>query len=129
MLLLNTCLTVRRSQANSHAQKGWEKLTQKVIDVVNKKRTKGVVFLAWGTPAKKRVEAVNKEVHCILQSVHPSPLSAERGFVSLALFLSLFPPFPLLFLFYSLWPFSSDQGESGLGQIKGKEGKTTCFSG
>jgi len=60
--------------------KGWEKFTQKVIDIVAAKRTKGVVFLAWGTPAGKRVSKVDKVKHCVLMSVHPSPLSASRGF-------------------------------------------------
>ena len=82
MLLLNTCLTVRAHEANSHASKGWEKFTQKVIDVAARARTKGVVFLAWGTPAGKRVARIDKQRHCILQSVHPSPLSAAKGFVS-----------------------------------------------
>ena len=81
VLLLNTCLTVQAHQANSHAGKGWERFTQKVIDIVNRKRTKGVVFLAWGTPARKRVAGVNKELHHILYSVHPSPLSASNGWV------------------------------------------------
>lgn len=83
--MLNTCLTVRAHEANSHANKGWEKFTQKVIDVVAKVRTRGVVFLAWGTPAGKRVARIDKNRHFILQSVHPSPLSAARGFVSSAL--------------------------------------------
>lgn len=82
ILLLNTVLTVRAHEANSHAQKGWEKFTQKVIDVVAKQRTKGVVFLVWGTPAKTRVRSVDRKKHCVLESVHPSPLSASRGFVS-----------------------------------------------
>lgn len=81
MLMLNTCLTVRRSEANSHSGKGWEQLTQKVIDTVAKNRTQGVVFLAWGKPAEGRVKDVNKDRHCILKSVHPSPLSASRGWV------------------------------------------------
>lgn len=80
MLLLNTCLTVRAHEANSHSNHGWEKFTQKVIDLVAQKRTRGVVFLAWGTPAGKRVVKVDKQRHCVLQSVHPSPLSASRGF-------------------------------------------------
>ncbi|KAL4885374.1 uracil-DNA glycosylase-like protein [Aspergillus karnatakaensis] len=80
VLLLNTCLTVRAHQAASHSNKGWERLTQKAIDVVTRFRTRGVVFLAWGTPAGKRITTVNRERHCILQSVHPSPLSAHRGF-------------------------------------------------
>ena len=82
VLLLNTCLTVRAHEPNSHANRGWEKFTQKVIDIVAKKRTNGVVFLAWGSPAAKRVSKVDKVRHCVLQSVHPSPLSAARGFVS-----------------------------------------------
>jgi uracil-DNA glycosylase len=89
VLLLNTCLTVRAHQANSHSEKGWERFTQKVIDIVNKKRTNGVVFMAWGTPAKKRVSGINKERHCVLQSVHPSPLSAHNGFVSMLIFCML----------------------------------------
>lgn len=80
VLLLNTCLTVRAHEANSHANRGWEKFTQKVIDTVAAKRTKGVVFLAWGTPAGKRVTKVDRKRHLVLSSVHPSPLSAARGF-------------------------------------------------
>ncbi|KAF2851257.1 uracil-DNA glycosylase [Plenodomus tracheiphilus IPT5] len=80
VLLLNTCLTVRKSEANSHAGKGWELLTQKVIDTVVKVRTNGVVFLAWGTPAQKRTVGIPVDKHLILKSVHPSPLSAARGF-------------------------------------------------
>ena len=80
VLLLNTCLTVRAHEANSHANRGWEKFTQKVIDLVAAKRTQGVVFLAWGTPAGKRVVRVDRKRHLVLQSVHPSPLSAARGF-------------------------------------------------
>ncbi|KAK4960478.1 uracil DNA glycosylase [Elasticomyces elasticus] len=79
VLLLNTCLTVRAHEANSHANKGWEKFTQKVIDTVAAKRTKGVVFLAWGTPAQKRCAKINGSKHLVLKSVHPSPLSASRG--------------------------------------------------
>lgn len=82
VLLLNTCLTVRAHEANSHANKGWEKFTQKVIDVVNAQRRNGVVFLAWGIPAQKRVTGINSTRHLVLKSVHPSPLSASRGFVS-----------------------------------------------
>ena len=82
VLLLNTCLTVRAHEAGSHANRGWEKFTQRVIDIVAKKRTNGVVFLAWGTPAANRVKKIDRVRHCVLQSVHPSPLSAARGFVS-----------------------------------------------
>lgn len=80
ILLLNTCLTVRAHEANSHAGKGWEAFTQKVIDTVARVRTTGVVFLAWGNPAQKRVAKVNQQRHLILKTVHPSPLSADRGF-------------------------------------------------
>ncbi|PYH90544.1 uracil-DNA glycosylase [Aspergillus ellipticus CBS 707.79] len=80
VLLLNTCLTVRAHQPASHSNKGWEIFTQKVIELVARVRTRGVVFLAWGTPAGKRVASINKDKHYILRSVHPSPLSAPRGF-------------------------------------------------
>jgi uracil-DNA glycosylase len=82
VLLINTCLTVRRGEANSHAGKGWEVLMQKVIDTVAKVRTNGVVFLAWGTPAQNRTKGIPVDKHLILKSVHPSPLSASRGYVS-----------------------------------------------
>ncbi|TDZ40263.1 Uracil-DNA glycosylase [Colletotrichum spinosum] len=80
VLLLNTCLTVRAHEANSHSNHGWERFTQKVIDLVAAKRSKGVVFVAWGTPAGKRVTKVDSKRHLVLKSVHPSPLSASRGF-------------------------------------------------
>lgn len=81
VLLLNTCLTVRAHQANSHSGKGWERFTQKALDLVARVRGNGVVFLAWGNPAARRVSGINRQKHCVLQSVHPSPLSASRGFV------------------------------------------------
>lgn len=93
VLMLNTCLTVRAHQAGSHANKGWERFTQKAIDIVARVRTNGVVFLAWGNPAGKRVSSINRQKHCVLQSVHPSPLSASRGFVS-AVSAFLRPPSP-----------------------------------
>ncbi|KAG6029847.1 hypothetical protein E4U41_000249 [Claviceps citrina] len=80
VLMLNTCLTVRAHDANSHSNRGWERFTQRVIDLVAQKRTRGVVFMAWGTPAGKRVQKIDKQKHLVLQSVHPSPLSASRGF-------------------------------------------------
>ncbi|KAK9451151.1 uracil-DNA glycosylase-like protein [Limtongia smithiae] len=80
VLLLNTCLTVRAHAANSHAGKGWEQFTERVIAVVAERRKQGVVFLAWGSPAGKRVDKINKSKHCVLRAVHPSPLSASRGF-------------------------------------------------
>ncbi|KAI1642951.1 uracil-DNA glycosylase [Daldinia loculata] len=80
VLMINTCLTVRAHEANSHANRGWERFTQKVIDLVAQKRTRGVVFLAWGNPAAKRVTKVDTKRHLVLKSAHPSPLSASRGF-------------------------------------------------
>jgi uracil-DNA glycosylase len=81
VLLLNACLTVRAHSANSHADKGWEKFTSEVLRAVSKS-SRGVVFLAWGTPAQKRVDSigVDKIKHHILKAVHPSPLSAARGY-------------------------------------------------
>lgn len=81
VLLLNTCLTVEAHKANSHANKGWERFTQRVIEIVNKKRTGGVVFLAWGSPAQKRCAGVDGKRHLVLKTVHPSPLSAHKGFL------------------------------------------------
>ncbi|KAI9668737.1 MAG: uracil DNA glycosylase [Trizodia sp. TS-e1964] len=80
VLLINTCLTVRAHAAKSHEKKGWEKFTSRVIDIVCKTRTAGVVFLSWGSPAAHVVARVDRKRHCVLQSVHPSPLSASRGF-------------------------------------------------
>ncbi|KDQ15257.1 hypothetical protein BOTBODRAFT_108964 [Botryobasidium botryosum FD-172 SS1] len=88
VLLLNTCLTVRPHKANSHANKGWESFTSSVISIIDKhggtslggRFGGGVVFMAWGAPALKRVEKVNKTKHLVLSCAHPSPLSAHRGF-------------------------------------------------
>lgn len=79
VLLLNTVLTVRAHEANSHQGKGWEKFTQKVIDTVAKVRQRGVVFLAWGKPAQKRVEGIKSAKHIVLKGIHPSPLAARAG--------------------------------------------------
>jgi uracil-DNA glycosylase len=80
-LLLNACLTVRAHNANSHANQGWEQFTSEVLRAVSK-LSRGIVFLAWGSPAQKRIDSigVDKTKHCVLRSVHPSPLSASRGF-------------------------------------------------
>jgi uracil-DNA glycosylase len=79
VLLLNSALTVRSGEANSHSGKGWEKLTQKVIDTVVKVRQRGVVFLAWGQPAQKRVASIGGGKHIVLKGIHPSPLAQTRG--------------------------------------------------
>lgn len=79
VLLLNTTLTVRHHEANSHAGKGWEKFTDAVIRLVSQHQPH-VVFLLWGGPAQKKISLVDETKHLILQSAHPSPLSAYRGF-------------------------------------------------
>ena len=79
VLLLNTVLTVRRAQANSHKGRGWENFTDRVIGELNKKQTP-VVFLLWGANARKKAEIITNPIHQKLITVHPSPLSAYGGF-------------------------------------------------
>lgn len=79
VLLLNACLTVRASQANSHKDKGWEKLTDAVIKWLND-NCSALVFILWGSYAQKKGSFINQKKHCVLKGVHPSPLSAHRGF-------------------------------------------------
>ena len=79
VLLLNATLTVRAHQAGSHQKKGWEVFTDAVIDQVNRKR-EHIVFILWGSYAIKKGEFINQDKHLVLTSVHPSPLSASRGF-------------------------------------------------
>ncbi|XP_046358519.1 uracil-DNA glycosylase-like [Haliotis rufescens] len=79
VLLLNACLTVRAHNANSHAGKGWEKFTDAVISWLNK-NGEGIVFMLWGAYAQKKGACIDKKRHHILKAVHPSPLSAHRGF-------------------------------------------------
>ena len=79
VLLLNTSLTVRAGAANSHKNIGWEVFTDKIISLVNEKEDP-VVFLLWGNNAIKKKNLITNKKHLILTSVHPSPLSASRGF-------------------------------------------------
>ena len=79
VLLLNTALTVRAHQANSHRGKGWEQLTDRVIELLNE-REKPMVFLLWGNPAKAKRSLITNPRHLILTAAHPSPLSAYHGF-------------------------------------------------
>lgn len=79
VLLLNAVLTVRKGKAGSHAGKGWEILTDKVIELLNE-REKPMVFILWGAYAQKKAALINERRHCVIKSVHPSPLSAYRGF-------------------------------------------------
>lgn len=78
-LLLNTVLTVQQAKAHSHAKLGWETFTDAVIDEINEKND-GCVFLLWGSHAHKKGKNINQEKHLVLKEVHPSPLSAYRGF-------------------------------------------------
>ena len=79
VLLLNTSLTVRAGEANSHKNIGWQIFTDKIISLVNEKDDP-VVFLLWGNNAIKKKDLITNKKHLILTSVHPSPLSASRGF-------------------------------------------------
>ncbi len=78
VLLLNTVLTVRKGQANSHKDKGWEKLTSKIIEILGKKK-EPIVFMLWGSYAQS-FEPLIESQHLVLKAPHPSPLSAYRGF-------------------------------------------------
>lgn len=80
VLLLNAVLTVEHKQAGSHAGKGWEQFTDSVIAAINAHR-QGVVFLLWGSYAQKKGQLIDTQKHCVLKTVHPSPLSAHRGFL------------------------------------------------
>lgn len=79
VLLLNTVLTVRSGEPNSHKNKGWELFTDKIISLLNEK-TDSIVFILWGNPSIKKKTLITNKHHLILTSVHPSPLSASRGF-------------------------------------------------
>ena len=79
VLLINATLTVEANKAGSHRNKGWEEFTDSVINhLANEK--KGIVFLLWGSYAQKKGEFIDETKHLVLKSVHPSPLSAYRGF-------------------------------------------------
>ncbi|XP_023269423.1 uracil-DNA glycosylase isoform X1 [Seriola lalandi dorsalis] len=79
VLLLNAVLTVRAHQANSHKDKGWETFTDAVVQWLSN-NLEGLVFMLWGSYAQKKGAAINRKRHHVLQAVHPSPLSAHRGF-------------------------------------------------
>ena len=86
VFLLNTTLTVRAHQANSHSQFGWQKFTDRVIQEINK-QDKPVVFLLWGRNAISKEKFIDKNKHLVLSSAHPSPLSAYQGFLGNGHFL------------------------------------------
>ena len=79
VLLLNTVLTVERGNAGGHQGKGWERFTDAVVRAVNEQRD-NVVFLLWGSPARKKGAGIDGNRHLVLTAPHPSPLSAHRGF-------------------------------------------------
>jgi len=79
VLLLNATLTVQAHQAGSHQNKGWEQFTDAVIQKIATQR-QGIVFLLWGAYAQKKGSFIDETQHLVLKSVHPSPLSAHRGF-------------------------------------------------
>ncbi len=79
VLMLNTVLTVRAHQANSHAGHGWEQFTDAIIEAVNKE-DRPIVYMLWGAPAQRKIPMLTNPKHLILKAPHPSPLSAYRGF-------------------------------------------------
>lgn len=80
VLLLNSALTVEADKAGSHAKKGWEALTDELIHALAG-RHQGLVFMLWGAHAQKKAARIDRTRHLVLESVHPSPLSAYRGFI------------------------------------------------
>lgn len=79
VLMLNTTLTVRRGQANSHSKIGWTRFTDTIIKKLNERETP-IVFLLWGGPARNKKSLITNPNHLILECAHPSPLSAHNGF-------------------------------------------------
>ena len=80
VLLLNSVLTVEKDRAASHQKKGWEQFTDRIIQVIDQ-NCDGVVFILWGSYAQKKAAFVNRDKHLVIENVHPSPLSAHRGFL------------------------------------------------
>lgn len=80
VLMLNTSLTVEQGIAGSHAKMGWQRLTDRIIEVISERRT-NVVFMLWGAHAQSKEKLIDPTKHLLLKSVHPSPLSAHRGFI------------------------------------------------
>lgn len=78
VFLLNTCLSVRQHEAFSHSRQGWESFTDAVIKIISEKQ-EHVVFMLWGGPARTKKKIIDTSKHLVLESVHPSPLSANRG--------------------------------------------------
>ena len=79
VLLLNATLTVLEGASGSHQNKGWERFTDRIVEIVNE-RCEHIVFLLWGAYAKAKGERVSRDRHCVLTAAHPSPFSAHNGF-------------------------------------------------
>lgn len=86
VLLLNSVLTVEEGRAGSHQGKGWEVFTDRVVAALNEER-EGLVFMLWGSYAQKKGGFIDRQRHCVLESTHPSPFSAHRGFLGNGHFL------------------------------------------
>jgi uracil-DNA glycosylase len=87
VLLLNASLTVIAGQSNSHANLGWHRLTDDIIQTISAKK-EHVVFMLWGAFAQKKVELIDMSKHLVLKTSHPSPLSAHRGFLGSGVFVA-----------------------------------------
>lgn len=87
VLLLNASLTVIAKKPNSHANIGWHKLTDNIIQTISDKR-ENVVFMLWGAFAQRKAQLIDKRKHLVLQTSHPSPLSAYRGFIGSNVFVT-----------------------------------------
>ena len=79
VLLLNTVLSVRAHEPNSHKNRGWEKFSDKIVEILNK-QDRPIVYMLWGKPAQTKMKKLNNSKHLVLTAPHPSPLSAYRGF-------------------------------------------------
>lgn len=80
VLLLNTSLTVKEHDANSHSNIGWETFTDRLVECLNEEK-KGLIFVLWGSHAQRKGISINENKHFIIKSTHPSPFSAYRGFL------------------------------------------------
>ena len=86
VLLLNSILTVKEKLPGSHRKLGWEKFTDKIIQILNKEKN-GLIFMLWGEYAKNKGSILDKERHLVLETTHPSPFSAYKGFLGCKHFL------------------------------------------
>lgn len=87
VLMLNATLSVEAHKAGSHQKKGWEKFTDQAIEILNKNK-ENLVFILWGSYAHKKGQHIDQDKHLVLKAVHPSPLSAHRGFIGCGHFSS-----------------------------------------